>query len=378
MVEVEEQIRRLADAAYDATTPVAFDPVASQRRTRLRPVAFAAAAVIAIGLAGLVTAVELRADDDAAAERFSIDDPLNVDLDEAIARSEQARIGSVGPQLTFAYGQLPDAWETSVRFTITTPRREHGAEYWQQVQVGTPGGSDLVLNVTGTLDPDVEPRMSSIDESADTVDIRGQDGRLTGSGLTWIEQGRAIVEIVRGPSPAGANVESDMVELARRLQPVTTQLDWGNEPITGRPAPDSTPLFAGTLAGTRWELVRLRSGLALAIGTDRISRSEGQPPTERGDQVGFSIEPVDIPGGTVVYGDAPLAVSQVALRTTNSVTTIPTQAFDGRVAFAVPVDDRLDPIGVDLLDADGQLLGTIPLQDQPPYVGGGQTSGVSL
>jgi hypothetical protein len=303
---------------------------------------------------------------------------LTIDLDEAIASSEQLRIAAIGPLLTFDFEQLPAGWETRVNHTTTTPGSGDGAEYWQQVEVLSPSRVALVVNIWGRLDQDAPvPAPADPDTQGELVDVRGQPARQTFSTLSWAEQDQTRAEI--GAQLNGLDVRAETLELAELLEPIRTELDWLAEPQIGIRLIDAQMLLAGTLANTKWQLLSTPVGLALGIGDDSRAASEGEPVQESDRQIGYSIASVSTPGGAVVYGDAPALARGVQLRTDTAIIEVPTApAPDSRVAFAVPIDDRLDPLGIDFLDDSGQVLATIPLDDLPPFFGGGLRSSVDI
>ena len=379
MLDVEEQIHRLADASFDATVPVVFVPGAAPARSpRTRYLAVAAALLCVIGLGGLIAIANTRSTTNTDVVRYQITDPLTIDLDEAIASSEQLRIAAIGPLLTFDFEQLPAGWEARVNHTTTTPGSGDGAEYWQQVEVLSPSRVALVVNIWGRLDQDAAvPAPADPDTQGELVDVRGQPARQTFSTLSWAEQDQTRVEI--GAQLNGLDVRAETLELAELLEPIRTELDWLAEPQIGIRLIDAQTLLAGTLANTKWQLLSTPVGLALGIGDDSRASSEGEPVQESDRQIGYSIASVSTPGGAVVYGDAPALARGVQLRTDTAIIEVPTApAPDGRVAFAVPIDDRLDPLGIDFLDDSGQVLATIPLDDLPPFFGGGLRSSVDI
>lgn len=379
MLDVEEQIRRLADASFDATDPVAFGPPAEHARSqRTRYVAIAAAVICVAGLGGLIAIAPTRSTNPANVARYTVTDPLVIDLDGAIGISEQRRIAGIGPLLTYDFDQLPDGWVTQTRHTTTVIGTLARPEYWQQVEVISPDRVAMVVNIEGPVDEGATPALpSNSDTRGEPVDVRGQAARQTFSTLSWVEQDRARVTIVAKLD--GLDIRTETLELAQLLQPIRAELNWQEEPPSGPSLADAPTVLAGTLADTPWRLVVAPNGLALATGSDSVSRSNGVPPQGNATEIGYSIESVGTGGGVVVYGDAPNVADRVRLRTNNSITELPTAPTpDGRVAFAVPIDDRLDPVGIDFLDDGGRVLATIGLEDLPPFFGGALQSGVSL
>jgi hypothetical protein len=379
MLNVEEQIRRLADVSFDATDPVTFAPPAEQARSRrTRSVAIAAAVICVAGLGGLIAIAQTRSTNPANVARYTVTDPLAIDLDGAIGISEQLRIAAIGPLLTYDFAQLPDGWVTRTLHATTSIGSLDRPEFWQQVEVTSPGRVAMVVNIEGPVDEGAPLALpSNPDTRGEPVDVRGQAARQTFSTLSWVEQDRARVMIVAKLD--GLDIRTETLELAQLLQPIRAELDWQEEPPSGPPLADAPTVLAGTLADTPWRLVLAPDGLALATGSDAVSRSNGVPPQDNATEIGYSIESVGTGGGVVVYGDAPNVAHRVRLRTNNSITELPTASTsDGRVVFAVPIDDRLDPVGIDVLDDGGRVLATIGLEDLPPFFGGVLRSAVGL
>lgn len=379
----DDRVRRLVHAAVsdapDSTSPVAADHLQPVVRARHRRFAAVAAALICVlGVGGLVAIMLARDSADSVVASFDITDDRAINLDDAIVISEQRRLAEVGPLLSFDFTNLSAGWAATTRFTTTTGSGFGPAEYWQQVAVSSPDGVDLVVNVEGSLDGEDVP-MLPVTEGATVVEVRGQEAQLTDSSLTWIEDGRAQVSIVRGPSAGLTDISSEMVKLAGLLQSITEDLDWSGEPRRGQQFPDAETLLAGELAGTPWRILETSNGLVLATGTDATVISSGSTSPGTADEIVFSIEPVSTPGGVVIHGDAPDSIDSVILRTENSSITLPVTKFGKeRIAFAVPVDDRLDPLAIDFIGTDGQQLASIPREDLPPYFGGVTSSSITV
>ena len=380
MREVEDQIRHLADALFEATGPVVFTP--PPERERSQPtlyLAIAAALICVLGIGGLIVSATLRNNDSTEVDVLWVSDPLSINLDDAIEKSEQQRIASIGPLLTFDFGSLPTGWEASTNFTATTGEGDR-AEYWQQVLVTSPDRVKLAVNVNGRLDQGVMLPPDNVDDQrGEPIDVRGQPGLQTLTSVSWIEQDRVRVDIVSRGASGLPDISADLSALARLLEPIRAQLDWSNQPRIGRQFANVEPLLAGNLAGIAWKLVPGSSGLVIAAGTDYIATSDGSPPLDDDFRIKYSYEAISIPGGSIVSGDAPVSVRRVQLRTANTITELPIAPLpQGRVAFAVPIDDRLDPISIDFLDDNGEQLASIPMDQRPPYQGGSGSSSVSL
>ncbi len=70
----------------------------------------------------------------------------------------------------------------------------------------------------------------------------------------------------------------------------------------------------------------------------------------------------------LVWGNSPPEVKQVRLVSRNSSVSLPTAGFGpDRSLFAVPIDDRLDPVVLELLDGDGNLIGSFELAHLVPH-----------
>jgi len=215
-----------------------------------------------------------------------------------------------------------------------------------------------------------------------------EPGRQGHGWLEWIEQGRIKVAIGggRGPSAIAAR-EQAMRTLADLLSPITTDLDWDGGPemrtSSGPLRPDSQPLLAGNLAGVRWQLIPDGvNGDSLELLLGEPARLMGGTPRvepDDGTNIDFSVDPLAVPGGALLFGWAPNDVQSVRLQLANAVVELPLVAFDDdRVAFAVPLPDELDPVSVDFFGAEEHLLASIALTNMPPFGRGGLGSSVSI
>ena len=117
MLDLEAQIHRVADTAFDQTSPVTIDlepaPKSHRRGSRLTVMA---AVIVAAGGVALLSAVRsgdqavITGEQDPAAvgvlHRFAyLADPLNLDLDGPIEISPRQRLNSIGPVLvSVAFG----------------------------------------------------------------------------------------------------------------------------------------------------------------------------------------------------------------------------------------------------------------------------------
>jgi len=96
-------------------------------------------------------------------------------------------------------------------------------------------------------------------------------------------------------------------------------------------------------------------------------------------EIGYSVDPVAVPGGALLFGLAPPVVESAHLHLVNAVVELPLVVFDDKeTAFAVPLPDELDPVPVDFVDAVDAVLGSIDLAQMPPFVGGSLGSGLSI
>ncbi|MCP4966151.1 MAG: hypothetical protein GY926_13070 [bacterium] len=398
MLDLEDQIRRVADAAFEQTSPVIVDlpPATRSGRTGLR-IAMAAAAAVVIGgtaIAALRATDRLsttdRQDLELVGESPEFDyrsRPLDLNLDEAIGLSTQERVSSIGPVLRFDLDALPEGWSAEQTFatTIGIPGRP-SASYWQQVAVTLPDRTDLVLNISGPLSPNsIDPDLTlSID--GESIEVRGQPARVNRGHLQWIEQDQILVDLVRGPksSPFGADVSDEMFTLASQLEPFVAQLAWdgGDEMATpvGPSRLDAVPLLSGALAGTAWRVAADGSDLQLLVGDQaQFVGNTGRTVPDDGEMIHYSVMPLAVPGGAIIFGRSPDTVKHVRLDLLNATVDLPIVAFDDQqIAFAVPISDLLDPVTLSFLGENETVLATIPLSNMPPYLGGAVGSSAAI
>lgn len=393
MLELEDQIRRVADAAFAATSPVEIqtpsNPKQDSRRVRL-----VAAAALLLLAAGVGWALVLSGPDEQGVAangqvaQFSyLSGALSLDLDEPIAASSSERLSSLKPVLSFDLDTVPAGWSAEQTYAISTwgpgpqelPTGDRPSPtYWQQIVVRTPDRTDLVVNIQGPMEPPPEGITLTARPGEERVLVRGQAASRTNGSLSWVEQGRVVVSIIGGPRSAStaADISDDILELAQSLQPVIAELDWDGGDEMSTPAglirDDVKPLFAGQLGGMPWRIAPAGQALQLLLG-DEARFVGGTPQTSSQDSaiIGYSIDPVAVPGGAILYGHSPQHVETVQLQLINAVVDLPAVSYgDNQTAFAVPLSDELDPIEVRFLASDGATLATIPLADLPPYLGG--------
>jgi hypothetical protein len=254
MREVEDQIRHLADALFEATGPVVFTP--PPERERSQPtlyLAIAAALICVLGIGGLIVSATLRNNDSTEVDVLWVSDPLSINLDDAIDKSEQQRIASIGPLLTFDFGSLPTGWEASTNFTATT-REGDRAEYWQQVLVTSPDRVKLAVNVNGRLDQGVMLPPDNVDDQrGEPIDVRGQPGLQTLTSVSWIEQDRVRVDIVSRGASGLPDISADLSALASPGSscPVHPDSSSLQEPTTSRRLTDHRPSTTTSGSNTR-------------------------------------------------------------------------------------------------------------------------------
>lgn len=381
MLSLEEQIHNLADAAFDATQPVML-PVRSGRsrgRTRLLAVA---AAVVVLGLFGVAVLMTMGGQSDLIvaadipAQVVEITDPMDIDLTDVARESSQVRIQRLGTVTVVDTDALLDTVIVLQRETLITTASPSGPyEYWQQVSVRTPETLGLVVNAFGT-----EASWPPLEESlGDEVVVRGRSGRQSSSSLVWLENDQLRIEIVRGPGTRIANIDIDRLELAEALTFVESADGWTDdgEDRLGLPA-DRDPILAGTIAGIEWNVVENGGELVVRTGDrDRVAFTHRHDQDDRADGVGYSVNPLAIPGGALIVGSAPAGVDQIEVVLEGGGRVImPTVEIDGgRSAFAVPVDDRLDPIEIRLVSSGVRVGRAIDVSYLPPYLGGSLTVG---
>jgi len=405
MLDIEEQIQRIADVAFERSSPVTIDtgPVVRTQRGRL----LALAAVVIAVLGGVVIVGQIRGTSQLVTMggqgstsadvlyRFDyVSDPLQLDLEAAIEVSPNVRVSSIGSVLSFDLGALPEGWSARQIFAITitggsvgrlaSPRLP-GPTYWQQVAVTSPDGTGLVMNVYGPIAPgtehtDLTPRIDGA-----PIEVRGRPGSIGPAWLQWIEQPQVLVGILRGPSGSSAitDISDEMLALANSLKPVMTELVWygGDEMATlaGPSRPDAVPLLAGTIDGTRWRVAADGTDLQLLIGDETrfVGGTPRTTPDDR-DMIDYTIMPISVPGGAIVFGHSPNNVKLVRLHLSNATVDLPVVTHEDQVVFAVPINDLLDPVSITLLSQDETILATISLIGLPPYLGGAIGSGTPI
>lgn len=380
MRELEEQIRDLADATFARTQPASLPAGRNRGRGGWRYGAVAAAAVVVITSVVLVRSPDDgRLATDAGSVHLTVDDPVSIDLDDLVERSDRSRLRSLGPFLTFDFDGLGSEWETTLLHAITTasPGRSDSNGYWQQTRVQTPTGRRLVVNVQGPLVPgNTVATLPETQDPTEPITVRDEPGRAGPSWIEWIEQDRITVQIVPGPgSPMSDDLRSEMLELAEQLEILEVpELQWSTENAAGTPMADSTAQLSGALGGTTWKIVSSPDGTTALAVSDRLASSHRNQTPEREDlrEIDLNLAPISVPGGTLVWGFAPSTVKSARLILANGdtaqVTTV--ESTNDRSIFAVPIADDLDPISVEFLNADGGTTATYNLRWLPPYMGG--------
>lgn len=402
MPSLEEQIHNLADTAFDATEPIPvalhpepappsaiaeLDPTplptvqqhSVHRRIniqhRRRPVA-AAAVVLVVGLLAATT-VWSGSDDamtvtaEGPTGQTVITDPLNIDLTEQALSSQQLRIGSLGAVKIVDLDVLAEEFEITKHFLGTLGSEFGAPNYWQQVILDPPGPSEFAINVRVTDHP-----LPAIDESYQTAtQVRGKPAIQELDVLTWLED--ATTEISIYSSGIGDVTEASM-SLAESLTFVQASDAWtdADGDHLGRRI-DGDPILGGVVTGVEWDIVVSNDELALRTGDlNRVAFSHSFGSSD-GLDVWYTIQALSNPGGSVIIGDAPSGFDQIDLSLEGGEhILIPTVQLDnGRTAFTIPVDDRLDPIEARFL-SNGVAWGkTIDLSDIPPYLVGSILTG---
>lgn len=388
MRDLEEQIRDLADATFAKTQPVSPPVRRNGRRTGWLYAAGAAAAVVVVSAA----AVLVQSPNDealstaAGAAHLNVDDPLSIELDELVERSDKARLQRLAPFMTFDFDALGPDWDSTLTHAITIPSRADTNEYWQQTAVETPAGGRLVVNVQGPLEAGITvTTLPETQAPTEPITVRGQPGRAGPSWIEWIEQNRVTVHIVPGPgSAASVELRSEMLELAEQLDThEVADLQWSTEDVAGPPVGDSPVRLSGVLSGTTWQVVSSPDGTTSLAVDDRLASSLGerQPGAEAPNrEIELSLAPISVPGGTLAWGSAPSTVTTARLTLANGDTArLPTaESTSDRSLFAVPIPDELDPVSLEFLDADGGTVADYNLTWLTPYMGGSISTTVPI
>lgn len=369
MLSLEQQIQNLADAAFYATKPVDIPTSASENNGRFRLMAVAAAIVVGtVAPAAFQTSrndeeVIIVADEPSAT--IDISDPVNIDLSGIAEASAQERIARLGA-VTIVDTNDVVGFDSEPGFLISLVGGE-GYEYWQQFSVMTPDGVELVVNVFET-----ETAWPAIDATTEeAVAVRNQQGRQSDSGLMWLESDQVRVEIVSGPSTGGASISEDALLLAEALKFVQRTDAWsqGDEDLLGRTVVGD-PILAGLLGDVDWDVVHSNGELIVRSGDlDRLVFNEQSNSTAT---VSYGVGPLPNAGGALIFGFVPAGVNQVELVLADTTRVLlPTVPLaNAGAAFAVPIDDRIDPVEIRLLSDGTEREEPIDLRDLPPYLGG--------
>ncbi len=390
MLDLEEQIAQLADAAVDQTEPVQFfegvNPRGRSGRGRALLVAGSVATVLLVGLA-VWSRLSMTGEPSVETidiPRVVIVDPQAIDLDALIPLSEQRRVNSIGPLLTFDFEALGDGWTVTRWLAATTGGGAPYAEYRQAVQLRSPERVDYAVSVTGPLVTGGAPvELAETLDPIEPVEVRGQPGRLQFGHLEWIEDGRATVWITQGDAGRFEDHTDDMLALAGALQPMEVDtLDWhtpdlpANTPSVDGDAPGA--LLSGVVNGESWSIHRIGTGVELARGGSHSMPGQGQFRTDTTivgatdpAAIELTLEGLAVPGGTLAWGVAPDRVAALRLELVEGTIEVPVAALgDGRVAYAVPIADELDPVRLVYLDGDGRHLAERSLIGLPPFMAG--------
>lgn len=366
MLNLEDQIKELADYSFESSEPVQFEPgaVASSRGRGFVSQVFVLAAAFAL-IVGAIAVSRLVGNgqiETVGDTQLIIDDPLDINLDSLIATSEQVRINSLGEFTTFNFDQLPEGWSAEQINAITVSGER--PQFLQSVTVNGPGFIELHLRLEGALDgspiffePGVTaPRQPNVNTETRTV--------------SWIENGTTQVEI--SVNQFGLATTDDALELAELLVPVVAKLDWQSDlPVRSGSVPTDLPTqLSGSVDGISWVVVLDNANLKLLASPEFADLGGGPPRIDPPDPANilYTFQNVGRPGGEVMFGHAPDNVQLVRLNVLNGTVDLPVVAYGkDRVAFAVPIADRLDPTSVEFLDVDGNLIEIASLLDRLPY-----------
>jgi len=369
MLSLEQQIQNLADAAFDATKPVDIPASTPETNGRFRLMVVAAA--IVVGMVATAAFLTSRIDEevivvaDETSTAIEISDPVNIDLSGIAEASAQERIARLGA-VTIVDTNDVVGFDSEPGFLVSSVGGE-GYEYWQQFSVMTTNGVELVVNVFGT-----ETAWPAIDAATDeAVTVRNQAGRQSDSGLMWLESDQVRVEIVSGPSTGGASISEEARLLAEALSFVQRTDAWsqGDEDLLGGTVVGD-PILAGLLGDIEWDVVHSNGELIVRSGDlDRLVFNQQFNSTAT---VSYGVGPLPNAGGALLFGFVPAGVNQVELVLADTTRVLlPTVPLgDTGAAFAVPIDDRIDPVEIRLLDEGTETQEPIDLRDLPPYLGG--------
>lgn len=376
MHSLESQLQSLADAAEAATQPIVFRRPVSNRSWNRYVLATAACALALVGVVLFVARTESHRVEtsELGGVDTAIADPLAIDLGELALNSERGRVSALGALLTFDFAALPQEWNVEQVFAGTVDGSD-GASYWQMVEVVMPEGIHLVVSVEGHLDGS-EIELWPLDY-AEKTEVRGQPAQTTISSIEWIEQGIARARISGSALRA---IDDELATLTDALEPIKDRLSWSQRIEPGRPVDDKTvPILAGELGDLEWTIIPTGIGpdlLALVIdGTDQ-GRTPYRLPA---NPAVVEIEIIGLPGGMLVFGHAPSEATDLVLHTESGAASVPMAVRpSGRNAFAVPLEDAIDPLRLEFLDAEGKSLGTFLLDQYPAYLIGDIGTGLEL
>lgn len=402
--DVVRQLLMLGDAAFVATDPVTVEPGGRRTRRRVRDrtaadyaarrrlLALAAAVLVAIGI-GVVARQRMAAvpeleptdriqtDETSEGVVLEIDDPTAIDLRPLLERSLQQRLELARqPAFRPVFDGLDD-WEVmyhQVGVREVGSPEQPALGYEQSVSLNKPGESSISLDIIGAFEgqPDPswfqDPSGGPLPESLDAaVAAQGPDGSMV-----WATDDGLVVSIYtlgRGEESAADLTGPAMVaEVARALRFEVGPLE-PPEVNVGEKVSRSLvtpPLLAGRAGDDLVWFIDRSAGefpLSLAIGLpdeQLYGWSAGggwlEPPGEVVEETQWML--VEVPSGRFLFGLAPQSVERVELTVDSTdgpaVALLPVAGLDDTdgVAFAVPVDDRLDPIRLRFLAADGALV----------------------
>ena len=212
---------------------------------------------------------------------------------------------------------------------------------------------------------------------AEEVEVRGQPAQQLNGSIEWIESDSLWVTI---SGPPIEELAEDFLLVAESLQPEVAPIPWGTvSPSFREPVTETlTPLLSGSLNETEWAVAIEPSGnFPLQLVVDGANFAELASRHASGGDLFISID--SVPGGAVIFADAPESVDEVVLRTDSGTAHIPAVAFgENRHAVGVPIDDALDPIALDFLATDGAVLHTLDLGELLPFGGSAANSSVLL
>ncbi len=389
ILDLEQQINLLADVAFAATDEVDLGSLplvdrghvgGRSRRRMMTLVAIAASVMAILGFLSLRSGDE-QGFDVASPTEIVLTDPLNIDLADAIALSDQRRLDSIGPQLTVDFDQLPEGWEAETILLAVDrgPFTPYDLAFRHHVEITVPDARPFAVRIQGPLNPGPEFVVPDLrPPGAEPIEIRGVQAMKTSDMVEWVEQGQIVVGVSVETLP-GDNPRPSILEVAEALVFVEQDLPWRPDQRinqgAGLPLDVLDPLLAGQLGGAEWRIVVPKENAVLIV--EPSFRDAGQlgfiEPDIEG-HVEISINPFN--GGVLVWGDAPIGVEQVRLRTERTQVVLPAVAFgeEGQL-FAVPIDDRLDPIDLEFLDINGRVIGSFDLSDLVPHGGGATGTG---